>query len=194
MGARVDLVIVDLGNCRFIVKLIIKSTIEDYQIEDCREPEVVGSRQSAVGSRQPAVGSPSRQSQSAVRSRVITKFATGTAVWRLVTVKSDNCRSGSCRFTWNCLIDRQSTITKSTISTRAWGGAPAHPSSGFNPALRPYERLGFRQIEDRGVYLFMEWRRRVTPKSGCSRSEAQASLREPVRVPTTSSGARRVRP
>ena len=28
----------------------------------------------------------------------------------------------------------------------------------FNPALRLYERLGFRQIEDRGVYLFMEWR------------------------------------
>ena len=27
----------------------------------------------------------------------------------------------------------------------------------FNPALRLYERLGFRQIEDRGVYLFMEW-------------------------------------
>jgi hypothetical protein len=28
---------------------------------------------------------------------------------------------------------------------------------GFNPALRLYERLGFRQIEDKGVYLFMEW-------------------------------------
>jgi GNAT superfamily N-acetyltransferase len=28
----------------------------------------------------------------------------------------------------------------------------------FNPALRLYERLGFQQIEDRGVYLFMEWR------------------------------------
>jgi hypothetical protein len=28
----------------------------------------------------------------------------------------------------------------------------------FNPALRLYERLGFRQIENRGVYLFMEWR------------------------------------
>jgi hypothetical protein len=26
----------------------------------------------------------------------------------------------------------------------------------FNPALRLYERLGFRQIEDRDVYLFME--------------------------------------
>ena len=28
----------------------------------------------------------------------------------------------------------------------------------FNPAQRLYERLGFRQIDDRGVYLFMEWR------------------------------------
>lgn len=28
----------------------------------------------------------------------------------------------------------------------------------FNPALRLYERLGFRPIEDKGVYWFMEWR------------------------------------
>lgn len=28
----------------------------------------------------------------------------------------------------------------------------------FNRALGWYERLGFRQVEDRGVYLFMEWR------------------------------------
>jgi len=28
----------------------------------------------------------------------------------------------------------------------------------FNPALRLYERVGFRQIEDKGVYLLMEWR------------------------------------
>jgi ribosomal protein S18 acetylase RimI-like enzyme len=27
----------------------------------------------------------------------------------------------------------------------------------FNPALRLYERLGFRQAEDRGAYLFLEW-------------------------------------
>ena len=31
----------------------------------------------------------------------------------------------------------------------------------FNPALRLYERLGFRQIADRGVYLFMEWQGEV---------------------------------
>ena len=28
----------------------------------------------------------------------------------------------------------------------------------FNPALRLYERLGFSTSDDRGVYLFMEWR------------------------------------
>jgi GNAT superfamily N-acetyltransferase len=28
----------------------------------------------------------------------------------------------------------------------------------FNPALRLYERLGFKTIEDKGVYLLMEWR------------------------------------
>jgi ribosomal protein S18 acetylase RimI-like enzyme len=27
----------------------------------------------------------------------------------------------------------------------------------FNPALRLYERLGFRQTEDKGVYLLLEW-------------------------------------
>jgi ribosomal protein S18 acetylase RimI-like enzyme len=27
----------------------------------------------------------------------------------------------------------------------------------FNPALRLYERLGFQQIEDKGVYLLMRW-------------------------------------
>ena len=27
----------------------------------------------------------------------------------------------------------------------------------FNPALRLYQRLGFHTLEDRGVYLFMEW-------------------------------------
>jgi ribosomal protein S18 acetylase RimI-like enzyme len=27
----------------------------------------------------------------------------------------------------------------------------------FNPALHLYERLGFRLLEDRGVYLYLEW-------------------------------------
>ena len=28
----------------------------------------------------------------------------------------------------------------------------------FNPALKLYQRLGFRQIEDMGIYLLMEWK------------------------------------
>ena len=28
----------------------------------------------------------------------------------------------------------------------------------FNPALRLYERLDFRVLEDKGIYLLMEWR------------------------------------
>jgi ribosomal protein S18 acetylase RimI-like enzyme len=28
----------------------------------------------------------------------------------------------------------------------------------FNPALRLYQRLGFQQLEDKGVYLFLEWK------------------------------------
>jgi len=36
----------------------------------------------------------------------------------------------------------------------------------FNPALGLYQRLGFKQVEDKGVYLLMEWKesdeRRVT--------------------------------
>jgi hypothetical protein len=36
----------------------------------------------------------------------------------------------------------------------------------FNPTLRLYERLGFRQIDDRGAYLFMEWRGRRNGDKG----------------------------
>jgi ribosomal protein S18 acetylase RimI-like enzyme len=28
----------------------------------------------------------------------------------------------------------------------------------FNPALRLYERLGFQLLEDKGVYLLLEWK------------------------------------
>jgi len=28
----------------------------------------------------------------------------------------------------------------------------------FNPALRLYQRLGFRHVEDQGPYYLMEWR------------------------------------
>jgi ribosomal protein S18 acetylase RimI-like enzyme len=33
----------------------------------------------------------------------------------------------------------------------------------FNPALSFYERLGFRLLEDRGVYLFLEWHAAADP-------------------------------
>jgi ribosomal protein S18 acetylase RimI-like enzyme len=32
----------------------------------------------------------------------------------------------------------------------------------FNPALRLYTRLGFRQVEDKGIYLFLEWKPGLT--------------------------------
>jgi len=35
----------------------------------------------------------------------------------------------------------------------------------FNPALRLYTRLGFQQVEDKGVYLFLEWKPGPTPSS-----------------------------
>ncbi len=34
-----------------------------------------------------------------------------------------------------------------------------------NPARRLYERLGFRPLEDRGVYLFMEWAPPARPEA-----------------------------
>jgi ribosomal protein S18 acetylase RimI-like enzyme len=39
----------------------------------------------------------------------------------------------------------------------------------FNPALRLYLRLGFRPVEDKGVYLLMEWR--AEPASPAERQE-----------------------
>jgi ribosomal protein S18 acetylase RimI-like enzyme len=42
----------------------------------------------------------------------------------------------------------------------------------FNPALSLYERLGFRLVEDRGVYLFLEW----SPEDGSSASAAQEKI------------------
>ena len=41
---------------------------------------------------------------------------------------------------------------------RAAGKALSIHVEKFNPALRLYERLGFRGKEDKGVYLLMEWR------------------------------------
>jgi len=44
----------------------------------------------------------------------------------------------------------------------------------FNPALSLYASLGFRMIEDRGVYLFLEW----TPDDLSSTSAAQPHAQE----------------
>jgi ribosomal protein S18 acetylase RimI-like enzyme len=35
----------------------------------------------------------------------------------------------------------------------------------FNPALRLYQRLGFQQVEDKGVYLLMQWMHEGSSKS-----------------------------
>jgi hypothetical protein len=45
----------------------------------------------------------------------------------------------------------------------------------FNPALRLYQRLGFRVAEDKGVYLLLEWRADTTRGAG--------SAVEPVDAP-----------
>ena len=50
------------------------------------------------------------------------------------------------------------TVLRGLQSEAAAAGKPLRIHvERFNPALRLYERLGFRQIDDRGVYLFMEW-------------------------------------
>jgi hypothetical protein len=41
-----------------------------------------------------------------------------------------------------------------------------------NPALALYERLGFRLLEDRGVYLFLEWRAEQPGTAGSARRES----------------------
>lgn len=41
-----------------------------------------------------------------------------------------------------------------------------------NPALALYERLGFRLLEDRGVYLFLEWRAAPPGTAGSARRES----------------------
>lgn len=44
----------------------------------------------------------------------------------------------------------------------------------FNPALSLYARLGFRLVEDRGVYLFLEW----TPDGASSAPAARPATQE----------------
>ncbi len=43
-------------------------------------------------------------------------------------------------------------------AARAAGKALSIHVEKFNPAMCLYERLGFQAIEDKGVYLLMEWR------------------------------------
>jgi ribosomal protein S18 acetylase RimI-like enzyme len=51
------------------------------------------------------------------------------------------------------------TLLRGLQSEAAAAGKPLRIHvERFSPALRLYERLGFRQIDDRGVYLFMEWK------------------------------------
>ena len=53
---------------------------------------------------------------------------------------------------------RDDAPARSSRPKRADAGKPLRIHvERFNPALRLYERLGFRQIEDKGVYLFLEW-------------------------------------
>jgi ribosomal protein S18 acetylase RimI-like enzyme len=50
------------------------------------------------------------------------------------------------------------TLLRGLQSEAAAAGKPLRIHvERFNPALRLYQRLGFRQIADRGVYLYMEW-------------------------------------
>ena len=50
-------------------------------------------------------------------------------------------------------------IIKKILAEAAAAGLPVRIHvEKFNPALRLYERLGFRPIEDKGVNWFMEWR------------------------------------
>ena len=51
------------------------------------------------------------------------------------------------------------TLLKTLQAEAAAAGKPLRIHvERFNPALRLYQRLGFRQIEDKGVYLFLEWK------------------------------------
>lgn len=43
----------------------------------------------------------------------------------------------------------------------------------FNPALHLYQRLGFRQVSDQGVYLFMKWLPPILEKDEDTRSTAK---------------------
>lgn len=52
----------------------------------------------------------------------------------------------------------------------------------FNPALALYVRLGFRLVEDRGVYLFLEW----SPPNGAAASAATSATTSGTQEKTAS--------
>jgi ribosomal protein S18 acetylase RimI-like enzyme len=67
------------------------------------------------------------------------------------------------------------TLLRGLQSEAAAAGKPLRVHvERFNPALRLYERLGFRQIDDRGVYLFMEWRAEVNSQPPTTNSQRES--------------------
>lgn len=49
-------------------------------------------------------------------------------------------------------------ISELQEEARATGKALSIHVEKFNPAMRLYDRLGFKPVEDKGVYVLMEWR------------------------------------
>jgi GNAT superfamily N-acetyltransferase len=50
-------------------------------------------------------------------------------------------------------------LLRELLDEAAAAGKPVHIHvEFFNPAQRLYQRLGFRQVEDHGIYHLMEWR------------------------------------
>jgi predicted GNAT family acetyltransferase len=82
------------------------------------------------------------------RPRSPTRSATATIRIVDIALLADYCNRGL-----------GTTLVRALQAEAAASGKPLtiHVER-FNPALRLYERLGFKQIADRGVYWFMEWR------------------------------------
>ncbi len=49
-------------------------------------------------------------------------------------------------------------ITELQAEAQAAGKSLSIHVEKFNPAIRLYDRLGFKPVEDKGVYVLMEWR------------------------------------
>ena len=83
------------------------------------------------------------------------------AVGRLyVSRRTDEIRTSTSRCCRFCNGGIGTRLLRTLQAEAAAAGKPLRIHvERFNPALRLYERLGFGQIADRGVYWFMEWRR-----------------------------------